>query len=61
MKRSEILRELYLMLHSSPDYPSEEDILSLIEECGMLPPFDTSVDYGHEAKLSDYRWEAEDE
>ena len=38
MKRSEVLQAIYVLLHSGADLPTEEEILSKIEEMGMLPP-----------------------
>ncbi len=38
MKRSQVLREIYILLHCGPDYPTEDEILDKLEELGMLPP-----------------------
>ena len=42
MKRSEMIREIYILLCCGPDYPTEHEILDKIEGLGMLPPYTES-------------------
>lgn len=41
MKRSEMLIEIYRLLHCGADYPTEDEILDKLEDLGMLPPLVT--------------------
>lgn len=65
MKRSEMLNEIYRLLHCQPDYPTEDEILLKIEELGMLPPLRAEkvslIDGTYMGERFNFIWESEDE
>ena len=58
MKRSEVLNELYRLLHCGPDYPTEDEILTKLEELGMKPPV---AKHCPVLLTTSHTWEPEDE
>jgi hypothetical protein len=67
MKRSFILNEIYRLLHCGPDYPTEDEILTMLENFGMSPPGILKKDGSpHQEYYYPYgqpvsEWEPEDE